>query len=373
MRSAVVAASRAAAQVVAAASAVAACVAEPAGIPLVAAALALVTGLVWWPRSRAWLPWLAGGAGAVSGAATAGSLLWSWLPFPNWTIIELFLLCLLVAAVARWSPVRAAVAGGFAAGLPSAVAILRVGEQMSGTEAVYGVAFWAFGPVLAAAGGGLLRMQHTRRVRAVEEARREQRLELARDLHDYVAHDVSEMIAQAQAAQLAADGPVLGALRHIETAGLRAMAAMDRTVRMLHDDPDEARSQQGVAELPELVERFAAASPARVRLELESGLAERIPRELTSTVHRIVVEALTNVRRHAPRAEWVEVCVREVDRSVEVSVANDASDAPPGELGRSGGLGLPGLTERVEALAGTLRAGPHGNGWRVLARLPVSS
>ncbi|WP_020667888.1 ATP-binding protein [Amycolatopsis nigrescens] len=104
---------------------------------------------------------------------------------------------------------------------------------------------------------------------------------------------------------------------------------------------------------------------------VEPGLAERIPRELAPTVHRIVVEALTNIRRHASAAARVEVLVRSGGNEVEVSIINDLSDLAAVEPARLGGLGLPGLTERVEALAGTLRAGPHGDGWRVLATLPL--
>ncbi|WP_169515731.1 histidine kinase [Amycolatopsis nigrescens] len=133
-----------------------------------------------------------------------------------------------------------------------------VSGQAGGTG--HGAAFWALGPAFAAAVGLYFRYQQNARDRAVAAARRAQRLDLARDLHDYVAHDLSEMIAQAQAAQLAGepDPAVLVALRRIETAGLKAMSSMDRTVHMLHEDSpdteDEPKTRPG--------SKISASSPA---------------------------------------------------------------------------------------------------------------
>jgi signal transduction histidine kinase len=95
---------------------------------------------------------------------------------------------------------------------------------------------------LAAVGAGVhLRSVDALRIRAVGDARRAQRLDLARDLHDFVAHDVSGIVAQAQAAQLVTShdpGAALTALQRIEQAGLNALASMDNTVHMLHDADD---------------------------------------------------------------------------------------------------------------------------------------
>ncbi|MFC7648972.1 sensor histidine kinase [Streptosporangium lutulentum] len=144
------------------------------------------------------------------------------------------------------------------------------------------------------------------RRRAVTEAKRAQRLILARDLHDFVAHDVSGILVQAQAAQLA-PGPlpaqVTDALRRIEAAGLRALAAMDRTVQMLHE-ADETRSGAGeplpgVDGLARLVDGYSPS--VRVDLSVEPGLERRLSQETSATVYRVVTEALTNVRRHAWR------------------------------------------------------------------------
>ncbi|MBV2152408.1 histidine kinase [Kitasatospora sp. SUK 42] len=212
------------------------------------------------------------------------------------------------------------------------------------------------------------------RQRAVAEARRSQRLELAHDLHDFVAHDVSGMVAQAQAgAYLAAIDPARAAemFERIEQAGQRALASLDRTVQLLRtEDGADRGPQPALAELAEVAERFAAAGGAEVRLELPE---EPVPREVEGTVHRIVVEALTNVRRHAPAARSVEILARRSGGWLELTVTNDGrAPAPGGKPRMGGGSGLPGLAARVEALGGSLGAGPYEReAWQVRATLPL--
>ncbi|MER7585583.1 histidine kinase [Kitasatospora sp. NPDC097691] len=214
------------------------------------------------------------------------------------------------------------------------------------------------------------------RARAVAEARRAQRLELAHDLHDFVAHDVSGMVAQAQAgAYLASLDPARAAelFERIEQAGQRALASLDRTVQLLRSEEAADRSPKpGLAELVQVAEQFTAAGGAEVRLELPEG---PVPREVEGTVHRIAVESLTNVRRHAPAARTVEVRARCSGGRLELTVTDDGgAPAPGGRPRRGGGSGLPGLAARVEALGGSLHAGPHEReGWRVTAVLPLDA
>jgi signal transduction histidine kinase len=329
-------------------------------VPLVVAALLTILVVVWrvWP--------LAVVAAVASLAATVAFRVWAVFPLQPWGVLEVPVLAVLVFATVRWAPARLALVAGALLTLAAGGVVLRSNAPFTPLEVVYAVGFWALPPLGAAVVAGYLRHQRTARTRDVDLARREQRLELAGDLHDYVAHDVSEMIAQAQAAALVADGDVRTALERIEVAGQRAMTSMDRMVHMLHADGPAP----GLSELPELTERFAEASGVRVSLDLDPALAARIPRELTSTVHRVVVEALTNIRRHAPDTRQVAVAVTPVGESVRVSVVNDVS-RPAADAGR-GGLGLPGLAGRVGALSGTLRAGPLGDGWEVVATLPMT-
>jgi signal transduction histidine kinase len=96
------------------------------------------------------------------------------------------------------------------------------------------------------------------------------------------------------------------------------------------------------------------------------------PAEVTSTVYRIVQEALTNVARHAPHAHGVTVTVDQNPSGVTIEVVDDA---PPGPVraAHRGGYGLIGMRERIETLGGTLHAGPRPDaGWSVLATLPIN-
>jgi signal transduction histidine kinase len=208
------------------------------------------------------------------------------------------------------------------------------------------------------------------------------------------------MVVQAQAAQVVgARQPqeALAALERIEQAGLQALSAMDRAVDALRDvgRPADASTGRigestppgrwhGIEDLRALTARFAASGPVRVELDLGDGVAEGVPSEVGSTAYRLVTEALTNVRRHAPGATRVEVAIVRVRLggapAIAVSVTDDgahpghpavsALDARDG----SGGFGLVGLRERVEALGGTLQAGPRERGgWQVRAMLPLAT
>lgn len=209
--------------------------------------------------------------------------------------------------------------------------------------------------------------------RTLEAVRRGERLELARELHDVVAHHVTGIVVQAQAARFAGPaqaGSLLSALGSIEAAGTDTLAAIRQLVGLLRDADDASGVSPGPEPISQLVERFAQHGPA-VDLRLPTGLPDPGWRpELASTVYRIVQEALTNVARHAPAARSVTVTVAHGPRQVRVEVADDA---PASQRSRPpGGYGLTGMRERVEALGGRLQAGPRpGAGWAVQASLPV--
>ncbi|TYB41263.1 hypothetical protein FXF69_37040 [Actinomadura chibensis] len=242
--------------------------------------------------------------------------------------------------------------------------------------------------VAVALGIGLyLRAIDARRSRALAAARRDERLELARDLHDFVAHHVTGIVVQAQAARFtagsgAAQSPeqLDAMLGGIEKAGTEALTSMRRMVGLLRDAqhvdaPDgEARGDGAAATRPvgdlarlrELVDGFTH-PPAALTLAPDLGT---LPPEVATSAHRIVQEALTNVRKHAADAATVQVTLARVGRDVEVAVRDDGRGR--GRRLPSGGFGLSGLSERVGALGGRLRAGPRPDGgWEVVAVLPV--
>ncbi|MBC9713127.1 two-component sensor histidine kinase [Streptomyces sp. TRM66268-LWL] len=364
----------------------------------------------WWAAGR-WAGPVAGGFGGVSLMATAVVIAADGPTGPDvLAVVELGVLLALTAFAARWISGRRGMA---TTGLAAAAGPLSLLRRTPVTQAlVAGVAFWLL-LSLAAVGTGLyLRHLDRRRVRSVREAQREQRLRLAADLHDFVAHDVSEMLALAQAGQvLAVHDPAAGAaqLVAIEAATQRALSSLDRTVHVLHADggavgagaggggagaggggaagtraadgavpgvPDAGRAPlPGLAELPDLVRRFDASSGADAVLDCPAEAAD-VSREVSMTAYRVVVEALTNVRRHARDATRVEVAVTGPGpHGLRVDVRDDGRLARTGfrRSGRTGGgRGLAGLTAQVRALGGELEARPaEDGGWHLRARLPV--
>jgi signal transduction histidine kinase len=210
----------------------------------------------------------------------------------------------------------------------------------------------------------------------VEAVRRDERLTMARELHDVVAHHVTGIVVQAQAGQLVArKNPAKAgeSLAGIEAAGTEALAAVRRVVGVLREDKGESAGDggQGVSagrdRIADLVWRFERIGPP-VHLELPAH-EDLWPAEVAGAVHRVVQESLTNVVRHAEHARAVTVALSEVDGTVTVLVADDGESAP---IGVHGGYGIVGMRERVEALGGTLAAGPApGGGWQVQGTLPL--
>ncbi|MFB4307305.1 sensor histidine kinase [Actinomadura sp. GTD37] len=319
--------------------------------------------------------------GAIAGGAAAGSLAATLVyrgPADNrtagWWLAETAVAVVLLHLVVRRAGTRpAAIAGAASAAAVTALPLrltLHVVPPAGPRGVLFGCLLCGLGAAAAAGTGLYLRFLDARRSRSVAEARRAQRLDLARDLHDFVAHEVGGMIVQAQAAQIGGD--TAEALRRIEAAGARAMASLDRTVHMLHaDGPRDG--PHGLDELPALVDRFSESGGARVRLTMDAGAP---PPEVSATAYRLVVEALTNVRRHAPGATAVDVTVTATGPALRVAVTDDGRPGrtvPLRERRRSG-LGLPGIAGRVEALGGDFGAGPAGDrGWRVTALIPLRS
>jgi signal transduction histidine kinase len=258
------------------------------------------------------------------------------------------------------------------------IAVLVAGRVDLRGEYITGFVFLgmlAWGGALAS--GAWLRLLDIRRRLAIDTARRDERLELARELHDVVAHHVAGIVVQAQAARIvAAKRPdtLDATLAGIESAGSDALAAMRRVVSLLRDPGDSGGVTPGPGQLSDLVGRFAGHGPA-VQLNLSAGSQPRWPPEVAATVYRVVQEALTNVILHAPEAASVTVTVRDGGSGVTVEVTDDA---PRRTLGGSpwltpgGGHGLIGMRERAQALGGTLQAGPGPDGgWVVAATLPL--
>ncbi|HEV7646622.1 MAG TPA: histidine kinase [Actinophytocola sp.] len=223
--------------------------------------------------------------------------------------------------------------------------------------------------------------ERTQTVRAaVTSAQQGERMALARELHDVVAHHVTGIVVQAQAALLVAEknpDVAVPALERIERSGTEALTAMRTLVGSLRDgtaawtagdsDATGQATTDLAADLRGLAENFVG--PA-VTLQLD--LPEQVPHEVGRSVLRLVQESLTNVGKHAPAATDVRVLVACTDEELHIRVTDDGAQRPANPVGGSGGYGLVGMRERVELLRGRFEAGPSGYiGWTVEAWLPM--
>ncbi|MGI5430011.1 sensor histidine kinase [Streptomyces sp. CA-179760] len=230
-----------------------------------------------------------------------------------------------------------------------------------------------------------LRSLDYRRTVAVGETRRAERVAIAADLHDFVAHHVTGILVQTRVARMMADrqpqedlDPVLAGIEHAAT---EALASMRRTVGVLRDTGPEAADRRPVGDLAGISDLVAGfASPVqKSTLQRDPAVSDDLPHEVQAAAFRVVQEALTNVRRHAADATRVTVRLARSGDRVEVTVTDDGHGGTQlPEAAHGGGFGLVGLTERVTALGGELRAGPRGGpageagaGWQVRAVFPA--
>ena len=207
--------------------------------------------------------------------------------------------------------------------------------------------------------------------REAELAAAQERTRIARELHDVVAHGLSLMVVQAEAAEeLLAHDPdaAVAPLRRVQDTGREALGEMRRLLGVLRAADDESPStapQPSLGRLPELV-REAADVGLTVDVQV-TGEPAALPLGLELAAFRIVQEALTNTRRHA-RA--TRACVR-LDHTLG-SLRIEVTDDGHGPAGGSAGHGLVGMRERAALYGGSVEAGPGpGGGFRVTAVLPV--
>ncbi|WP_459800725.1 sensor histidine kinase [Herbidospora sp. RD11066] len=197
----------------------------------------------------------------------------------------------------------------------------------------------------------------------VAAAVREERLRVARDLHDVTSHAVGVMVVQAGAAlALAGRDPAASAraVAEVGKAGAHALAELDLLARLL-DTGDPGPE----GDLSALIARMTASG---LRIDHRLDLPPIGSPEVDRAVYRTVQEALTNVVRHAPGSD-VTLTATTGAGMVEIRVGNTLP--PGGSAHTESGFGLVGLAERVRALGGTLSAGPSGGTFTLLVRLPL--
>lgn len=298
---------------------------------------------------------------------------------------------LLIAAVTRHATPRRALISG-----ATLVAAALFGLFVAPSSFVLSSAGDLISPMV---GGGVLlvasvgtgmyfRGRDQERAKSVQEAvslaQQNERLALARELHDVVAHYVTGMVVQAQAAQLVGkQNPQASveALDRIVTSGTEALTAMRRLVGTMRGTAggDAAAAEQSTmdlnADLSAIVGRTnrMMAEHGGPRVELRVDLERQPPLEVARSALRVVQEALTNSEKHAMDASRILVYVTTTaEEHLYVRITDDGSATRAQPVGGSGGYGLVGMRERIELLGGRFKAGPGEHvGWCVQAWLPL--
>jgi signal transduction histidine kinase len=196
-------------------------------------------------------------------------------------------------------------------------------------------------------------------------------MRIARELHDVVAHTLTEINVQAAAtAERTQPGEPRAALERIEQASHGAIGELRAILGVLRDpnNPESPRAPTpGISELARLTAR-ARATGLDVQLKVSGEQPASVSDASSLAAYRIVQESLTNARRHAPGAP---VCVSldfnatHLSLAIENTGAGTANGNPP-----TGGVGIAGMRERATALGGSLKARPTPDGFRVRAELP---
>lgn len=204
-----------------------------------------------------------------------------------------------------------------------------------------------------------------------------ERIRIAREMHDVVAHGMSVIAVQAAAAQeIAHTDPdkTVEVLASIETVGRESLSEMRRMLGVLRSDDEPGTSFAPQPTLSDVAEVVAQSVGSGVATKLViTGNMRDLPPGVELAAFRIVQEALTNVRRHGGQWASAVVQVGYDSDAVTISITDDGVGVAPSLTESSGGNGLIGMRERVETYGGELSAGPRpGGGFLVQATLPVA-
>jgi signal transduction histidine kinase len=217
------------------------------------------------------------------------------------------------------------------------------------------------------------------RLELAEQAVVQERLRIARELHDVVAHHMSTIVVQSAVAResVADDAlPAIQAIEHVQSISRSALGEIRQLLGVLRRDDGAPLLSPGpgLAGLDELIGQARAGGVA-VQLTTE-GKVLPLPAAVDLAAYRLIQEALTNVMKHA-KGSGARVSLRYAQEALSVEVVNDAVAGRPGEMGKvptGSGLGIAGMRERVALLGGSFAAGPRAEGgFRIAAVLPLGT
>jgi signal transduction histidine kinase len=344
----------------------------------------LVTGTLAWRRTRplAALAWIFA-FWAVTFAVARHDL----------QLVAGFFVVIVIAASAAYHAGRRVALACLGVGLATLAVLIPLEPQLGGVSAaIYDSAFMVL-PWLAAVGlrsredraaalGAQLALAQADNAAQQRAILREERAQIARELHDIVAHSVSVILLQAGAARMRASGQpgITQPLQAAEASGRQALAELRRLLGVLNDSPEEDRDpdhrgderapdapQPSIAALDRLAATVRAAG-----LDIDLAIAGEVrplPPGLELSVYRIVQEALTNVLKHA-RASMARVRVGYGPDAITIDVTDDGATRTVSDP--TAGHGLVGMRQRARVFGGTATSGPApGGGWQVHAELPA--
>jgi signal transduction histidine kinase len=322
-------------------------------------ALAASCTLLWRRTHPLAMVALAFGVAIVTGlAAIAGHTVG---PVDLYTMVFILLL---PYSLFRWGSGREAVVGSAIMLVSYGVGIARDNTLLS--DAIIGFVLLMLPAVL----GASVRFWTASRTRTLDQVRLREREQLARELHDTVAHHVSAMVIRAQAGRVVAEtrpGAAVEALEIIEAEGSRTLAEMRTMVSALREREDaDLAPQSGVAD----IRRLARSLGDEPRVEVHmSGDLDDLSASVGAATYRIAQESITNAMRHARHATRIVVLVAAEPDYVHLTVRDDGD--PVSAARALDGYGVVGMTERATLLGGTLEVGPgRERGWVVNAVLP---
>lgn len=323
-------------------------------------ALTLIPALLWRrgrPLAAALAGWgVAGLLSVLQLTAHAGDL----------GLNSMMAVLILLYSLVRWGSGREMVLG---TAFVTVVAVLGMYASSAGRAEVFGGSVLL---LLIAALAAVFRYRADLWHRQQREIRNQERVALARELHDTVAHHVSAIAVQAQAGGVIAGiqpERTVEVLAAIESEASRTLAEMRSMVRVLREEEAVAYAPQlGVADLPALVRTDATPT---IEVSLDGSLT-RLAGPVDVAVYRLAQESLTNALRHARNATRVVIDLRRQGDAVRLRVTDDGQ-TQPGPAPEPG-FGLLGMAERAQLLGGSLSAGPRPEGgWVVEAVLPAEA
>ena len=331
------------------------------------AVCALVVALAVWPRVGRWAT-MAAGVTVPTVVLVASVLLWpspmGMFGYPIYGAETLGLLIVLSLVALRchpWQILSVSVMCFFA----SLSDYLREPFSVAPTAALSLV-------LVGLAPGIYLRWRAADRQARVRRVRAEERLAIARDLHDVVAHEVTGIVVRVQALRHVADRrpELVGeALPEIEEAGTRALESMRGMVSRLRGPEKAPLTSDPVDGLRSLATPVGPGHP-EVSVGVE-GPVPGLPAAVGTAIWRLAPESVTNALRHARGASRVDIEVRADDDEVTLRVVDDGRGGVRNSATSGGGHGLVGMAERARVLGGELSAGPSGQGWTVSATIPA--